>query len=143
MRRVRRPSSRSKCTLLMRRKRKLKRRGSFRLWRKRSNRSSRIAIIWYVGGKGCSCNSNKTDTRRVTIGWCNDLWDIETGTEQAGKTVKRKGSYPWAKDLKKPRSSLRTGPTHFTGEWRGLDLVAGDGNGGKSHSFKLKHTALL
>ena len=79
----------------------------------------------------------------VTTGWCSELWDIETGTEQAGKTVKRKGSYPWAKDLKKPRSSLRTGPTHFTGEWRGLDLVAGDGNGGKSHSFKLKHTAFL
>ena len=28
----------------------------------------------------------------VTTGWCNELWDInKTGTQQAGKTVKRKG----------------------------------------------------
>ena len=77
----------------------------------------------------------------VTTGWCNELWDIETGTEQAGKAVERKGSYAWAKDLEKRQTGLR--PTHFTGEWKGLDLVAGDGKGGKSHSFKLKHTALL
>ena len=41
------------------------------------------------------------------------------------------------------QDSLWTGPTHFTGEWRGWDVVAGDGSGGKPHSFKLKHTAFL
>ena len=33
-----------------------------------------------------------TQGAKVTTGWCNDLWDIETDTEQAGKTGKRKGS---------------------------------------------------
>ena len=33
-----------------------------------------------------------TQGAEVTTGWCNELWDIEMGTEQAGKAVKRKGS---------------------------------------------------
>ena len=84
-----------------------------------------------------------TQGAEVTTDWCNELWDIETGTEQAGKTVKQAGSQAWAKDFKKRGTGLRTWPTLFTGEWRGLDLVARDGKGGKSHSFKLKHTTLL
>ena len=33
-----------------------------------------------------------TQGAEVTTGWFNKQRDIETGTEQAGKTVKRKGS---------------------------------------------------
>ena len=75
----------------MRRKRKLKRRGSFKLWRKRSKRSISIANVWYVRGKGCSCNSaGLTQGAEVTTSWCNELWDIDTGIEQQGKTVNGK-----------------------------------------------------
>ena len=42
--------------------------------------------------------------------------EIEMGTEQAGKTVKQKGSWPWANVFNKRRIGLRTGPTYFTGE---------------------------
>ena len=38
---------------------------------------------------------------------------------------------------------LRTGSTYFTEGQIGLHLVSGYGNYGKSHSFKLKHTAFL
>ena len=33
-----------------------------------------------------------TQSAEVTAGWCNEQWDIEMGTEQAGKTVKWKDS---------------------------------------------------
>ena len=33
-----------------------------------------------------------TQGAEVTIGWYNELWDIEMDTEQAGKKVEREGS---------------------------------------------------
>ena len=87
-----RPSIRSRCIFLMRRKRRLKRTGSFKLWRKKPNRSISIANVWYVRVQGCSCISSRTQGAEVTAGWYKGLWHTETGTGKTGETVERKGS---------------------------------------------------
>ena len=46
--------------------RRLKNRGSFKFWRKISNWSIGKSNAWYMRGKGCSCNSSRTQAVEVT-----------------------------------------------------------------------------
>ena len=57
------------------------------------------ALVWQIFGMwegkvAVAILTGLTSGRgaEVTTSCCNELWDIETGTKQAGKTVKRKGS---------------------------------------------------
>ena len=72
----------------MRRMRRLKSKGTFKLWRNRLNQNISKANVWHVRGKGCGWNFNMTDGTEVTTVWYNEQGDIQAGTEQTGKSVK-------------------------------------------------------